>query len=180
MAADIVGYSLLLRELHGNIYRNLRQMIPLPGCPAKLVIATSDREYREISRGSRIVQGAAAFTVPGRNLIVLNAPKMLALQANDTYPHCCTITHEYVHIGIHHSDEDCLMDVIKECRRNRRTVIEAVHSQGWKIRKTEELITICCEWVYCHHPHRRTRANMAMAELGNTFIDILGWVNPDA
>ena len=179
MGVDIVDYSLQLREIHRRIYRDLRPMIPVPECPAKLVIATSEKEYRSVSKGSRIVQGAAAFTFPGRNLIVLNAPKMMALQTDAVYPHCCTITHEYIHIGMHHSDEDCLAAVIRECKHRRQDVIDAVKAQGWNVRKIDELITICCERIYCHHPRRRTRANLTMTDLGYTFIDLLGWLRPD-
>ena len=179
MATNIVDYSLELRDLHLRIYRGLVPLIPIPECPAKLVIATSEREYKDVSRGSRIVQGAAAFTVPSRNLIVLNAPRMMRLQADGTYPHCCTITHEYVHIGMHHSDEECLKDVIRRCKRRRLAVLDAVSAQGWGIRRTDELITICCEWVYCHHPRRRSRANTAMTDFGYEFIELLGWVRPD-
>ena len=178
MGLDIVDYSLQLRELHLQIYRDLVSLIPIPHCPARLVIATSEREYRSVSKGSKIVQGAAAFTIPGRSLIVLNAPRMMALQTDAAYPHCCTITHEYIHIGMHHSDEDCLMAVLKECRHRRQDVTEAVRARGWSIRKIDELITICCEWIYCHHTRRHTRANLEMTDLGYMFIDLLGWLRP--
>jgi hypothetical protein len=180
MECDMISYSLFLRGLHIRIYRKLRSQIPIPGRPAKLVIATSVQEYGRISKGSRIVQGAAAFTIPGRNLIVLNAPKMMDLQANDVYPHCCTITHEYIHIAMEHTDDDRVEDAVRFCRRRRSEISDIVMSQGWDTKRVDELITICCEWVYCHHPRPQTDECGMMTELGITFSGLLGWVIPDA
>ena len=175
---DIVEYSLGLRELHLFTYRNLRSIIPIPGRPAKLIIATSEREYQEKSKGSPVVAGAAAFTIPGRDTIVLNGPRMMRLQRQGTYSPCCAITHEYIHIGMYYADDECHAAVLRECRRVKHDVIDAVRALGWSTRRVDELITTCCEWVYCHHPHRRTRSAMAVTTFGTSFIDLLGWLHP--
>ena len=175
---DIVSYSLKLRDLHIKTYRYLRGLIPLPGRPARLTIATSDKEYRGVSKGSRILEGAAAFMVPGRNQIVLNAPRMMSLHGEGTYFNCCTITHEYIHIAMENTDESLVRDSFRLCRRRRDEICDVVGAQGWSTRRSEELVTICCEWVYC--PHFRSEEDCGMMdEIGGTFIDLLGWLRPD-
>lgn len=178
MEGGIVDYAVELRRQYEATYHRLSELMPMPGRPPNLRVAVSPKDYDKISSGSRRVRGALGYAIASDNLVVLNAPKLLSSELKTDRPPCCTIVHELIHIGLYNSCCCVRNAAIEECEAHWTKIHPiAAECEGWHIDGPEELITVCCERVYCPHDFH-CENNSVLSRFGRRFAKALDWTVP--
>ena len=178
MEGDIVDYAVELRSRYEDAYRRLFDLMPMPGRPPNLRVAVSPLDYERISGGSKRVRGALGYAIASDNLIVLNAPKLLSFEQKTERPPCCTIVHELIHVALYNTCCCMRNAAIEECEAAWDRIHPiAAECEGWEIDGPEELITVCCERVYCTHDLHCDN-NLVLSRFGRKFVRTLDWTLP--
>lgn len=180
MGGDIVDYAVELRTQYDEAFHRLSELMPMPGRPPNLRVAVSSSDYDKISNRSKRVRGALGYTIAADNLIVLNGPKLLRFFEDTGRAACCTIVHELIHIALYNTDcatRSVAIEQMEGCWDSVHPI--AVICEGWDIDGPEELITVCCERIYCPHDFH-CENNEILSRCGRKLVRTLEWTMPKA